>query len=403
MNATSLRERVLGASERVFPWVLGVGFAFSNVPRFYWIGVGMLLFAALWYAAWNWRAAFASPWALLVLGFFAAIALKDGLLWTLGSGRFNAFAKSGSRIVSLFGVAAMLAAYRKDASERFFGLALGVSAALIAAEAFLVRAGKAAQPVMNPNTFGMLFAWLPLFAVLRLREKGKAWTEALAAFIGLAGLVILSFDGIKAMGDRTAPLAYLLALLYVYLANPSLLRRREGATGEPWPRRLLCAEVVGAIIAIALLSTVYVPAVDSLLSRRQELWMAYAQKGAERPFLGWGYTEGEENRALVGAELKGKPIYEEFMGMGLGPHNAILAMFFENGALFALAYAALLWLRAKKTASRAGLFDVSLVAYIAFMSADAMAPGGITFLGFYLGACLLSPLHDEPRPAEAAA
>jgi O-antigen ligase len=119
----------------------------------------------------------------------------------------------------------------------------------------------------------------------------------------------------------------------------------------------------------------------------------------ERPLLGWGYTDEGDNIRLVADKLRGMPIHDQFMASGLGPHNSLLAMFFENGALFALAYLALLFLRARKTGPRAGLFDVSLAAYIAFMSADAMAPGGVTFLGFYLGACLLSPILNETESA----
>jgi hypothetical protein len=393
MNHQTLRERVLSASAPFFPWLLGVAFAFGNIPRFYWVGIGLLLFLAVWYGLWNFRAALSSRWALLVVGFFAAIALKDGILWAAGAGRFDSFAKSGSRIVSLFGAAAMLAAYPRKETERAFGLALGVSAAIIAAEALLVLWGKAGQPVMNSNTFGMLFAWLPLYFALRLREKGKAWAEILAAVVGLAGLGLLYYHGFKLGGDRTAPIAYAVGLVYLYLANP--LRSRPSRA----PRALLAVEVACAAAAIAFLSLVFVPKIDAILTGRAELWGAYAAKGMERPLLGWGYTDEGDNIRLVADKLRGMPIHDQFMASGLGPHNSLLAMFFENGALFALAYLALLFLRARKTGPRAGLFDVSLAAYIAFMSADAMAPGGVTFLGFYLGACLLSPILNETESA----
>ena len=107
MNYQSIRGRVLTLTEGLFPWILGIAFAFSNIPRFYWIGIWLLLFSALWFSVWNFRGVFSSRWALLVIVFFAAIALKDGVLWAVGSGRFDSFAKSGSRIVSLFGAAAM--------------------------------------------------------------------------------------------------------------------------------------------------------------------------------------------------------------------------------------------------------------------------------------------------------
>lgn len=400
MNYSSLRGRALALSEGALPWALGVAFAFSNIPRFYWIGVALILFSALWYSAWNFRAALSSRWALLVIGFFAAIALKDGVLWAAGAGRFDSFAKSGSRVLSLFGAAAMLAAYPRERAERAFGLALGVSAAIIAAEALLVLRGAAQAPVMNPNTFGMLFAWLPLSLALRLREKGKAWAEIAAAAAGLAGLGILYYHGFRLGGDRTAPLAYAVALAYLYLANPLWAKPPELGKRPPRaPRALLAAEVACAAAAILFLSLVFVPKFDAILTGRAQLWKAYAAKGLERPLLGWGYTDEGDNLSLVADKLRGAPIYDQFMASGLGPHNSLLAMFFENGALFALAYLALLLMRARRTGPRAGLFDVSLAAYLAFMSADAMAPGGITFLGFYLGVCLLSPVLDG---AEAA-
>jgi O-antigen ligase len=114
------------------------------------------------------------------------------------------------------------------------------------------------------------------------------------------------------------------------------------------------------------------------------------QKGAERPLLGWGYTEEDDNRRLVGPLLEGKRAYEMIMRKGLGPHNAFLGMFFENGAIAALFFVTLFFLRVLRSSTPFGSFDVSLIAYIAFMSSDAMNPGGLTFLGYYLGICLLA-------------
>lgn len=400
MNYSSLRSRALALTEGALPWALGVAFAFSNIPRFYWIGVALILFSALWFSALNFRAVLSSRWALLVIGFFAAIALKDGVLWAAGAGRFDSFAKSGSRVLSLFGAAAILAAYPGKRAERAFGLALGISAAIIAVEAFLVLRGVAAQPVMNPNTFGMLFAWFPLYLALRLREKGESWAEILAAAAGLAGFGLLYYHGFRLGGDRTAPFAYAVALAYLYLANPLWasgpeLRKRPSRA----PRALLMAEVACAAAAIVFLSLVFMPKINEALTGRQELWLSFASKGGERPLLGWGYTEPADNQRILADTLKNYPRGPQFLAEGLGPHNSLLAMFFENGGFFALAYLALLLMRAWRTGTRAGLFDVSLVAYIAFMSADAMAPGGITFLGFFLGVCLLSPILGEAEQA----
>jgi len=190
------------------------------------------------------------------------------------------------------------------------------------------------------------------------------------------------------------------ALVYLYLANPlwgpSPEQRSRPSRA---PRILLIVEAACAAAAIAFLSLVFVPKIDAILTGRAELWTAYAAKGMERPLLGWGYTDEGDNLRLLADKLRGAPIYDQFMASGLGPHNSLLAMFFENGGLFALAYLALLLLRARRTGGRVGLFDLSLAAYLAFMSADAMAPGGITFLGFYLGACLLSPILNEAESA----
>jgi O-antigen ligase len=388
MNFQTLRERVLSASERAFPLILGVAFAFSNIWRFYWVGIGAILFSAVWFAVWNFQGVIKSRWAILVLLFFLAITMKDGILWVAGSGRFTAFAKSGSRVVSLFGAAALLTAYPAQKAERFFGIALGISALIISIATAMIHFGLLQIDEMNPNTFGMLSVWVVFFIVVKLRSNKKIFTEILAGLAGLAGLGLFYLEGFKNTGNRTAIFAYVAALVYLYLANPVWPSRPGNRTS----RYLLVLEVAGAAAAITILSIVYIPRVDAILTMRQQLWMGYAQKAAERPLLGWGYTAEAENRAILDTTFRGKPVYEVYKAMGLGPHNSLLSMFFENGIIFALGFVWLLIARAWKTENRAGLFDVSLVAYIAFMSADAMAPGGISFLGFYLGVCILSPI-----------
>ena len=93
---------------------------------------------------------------------------------------------------------------------------------------------------------------------------------------------------------------------------------------------------------------------------------------------------------MLNNELRGRPIYDEFMAVGNGPHNSFLAMFFENGIIAIAIYIVLFIIRVLRTKSPPNFFDVSLVAFLVFMSTDAINSGGITFLGFFLGVCFLS-------------
>jgi hypothetical protein len=368
------KARVLKASGIALPWTLGIAFVFGDYT---YIGAILTVALCLWYSAWNWRAVLSWKWAMMVLGFFAALALKDCVMWLAGAEQFISFAKSGSRIISLFGAAAILSAYEDEKAEQIYGNALGLFAAVIAVATLLIRMGKL-PALLNPNSFGMDCCWFPLYLVIVLRRRGGAKLESYAALVALAGGAIVALEAFKNSGSRTAPIAYVVALLFIYLARPL------GA------RRLSIGVFILAIASIGFFSMTYLPNLDNLLSHRQELWNAYITKGAERPFLGWGYIDPTSAKSLLGSKLNSRPIYIEFMAAGYGPHNSFLAMFFENGAIAIVLYTILLIVRAAKAKKKPDLFDVSFIAFIVFMSSDAMNAGGITFLGFFLGTCLLA-------------
>lgn len=374
MDVARIADGTRKTAGHMLPWLLGGALVASELSR---AGSVALLALCAFYGLLFWRGVLRNTWALLVIGLFAVLTLKDGALFALGTGSFLAFAKAGSRVVSLFGAAAIIACLPRERLERRMLVPLGMIALVFGGSVFLMR--KGARPfTLNPNTFGMLVAWFPLALAALLKKKGGsyAWLGFLVLFTGFA---LIDYEARNAgmQGSRTAPLAYALGALYILLPRP--LRKPFALTS-----------VSGALVAIVVLSFVFVPKIDQILAGRQQLWQAYAHKGLERPLTGWGYTDEAANKLLLDAELAGKPIYGQFAATGLGPHNGFLSMFFENGLLAFLAYGALFVLAALRTESAPGPFDASLLAYIGFMSADAMTPGGVSFLGFYLGFCLVA-------------
>lgn len=384
LTRESFRTGGIEATGRVLHWLLSAAFVLSYYTR---VGTALIIALCAWYLALNIEALRKDRWALAVIVLFALVAAKDGAMLLAGSGSFKAFAKSGSRVFVLAGCAAMLDAHRGERIERMLLLAFGITAAAMGAIFALMRFG-AIPAIYNPNLFGMQALWFPLALAVRMRDGGLRPDAPIvrkyiaAAAILLGGVAILFADGYLAgasfPGSRTAPFALATASVFALLPRKRLARV------------LAAGVVVAALIGIAVLSRTYSEKLDNLLASRQQLWNAFAAKGAERPLTGWGYTDVEENRAIVAESMKGKSYYEAEMLIGSGPHNAFLAMFFENGILFLLAYAGLLVARLLKSSVPAGFFDVSLLAYIVLMSADAMSPGGVTFLGFFLGMCLLS-------------
>ncbi|HNV36965.1 MAG TPA: hypothetical protein PKL79_08095, partial [Rectinema sp.] len=108
-----------------------------------------------------------------------------------------------------------------------------------------------------------------------------------------------------------------------------------------------------------------------------------------QPLIGWGFTTEADNIRLVSSYMIDTPFYDAFAKTGLGPHNSFLAMFFENGVIALAGYITLLLARIRAMRPPLTMFDVSLLAYLVFMSLDAMAPGGLTVLGYFLGICIL--------------
>lgn len=373
MRYSELRVRALDETTRFLPLVFTAAFVFSYYTR---LGTIAILALCAWYLVWNGPEVLKQRWALAFIGFFALITLKDALMWALGQGAFKSFAKSGSRVFVLAGCAAMIAAVERKKLEKALVVALGLMAFVVGA-ATLGRHLNLLPLMFNRNAFGMTAAWLPLAIAAKYQARGQKRDTILAAAWLAGGFAVLCLDAAFS-GSRTAPAAFAFGALFV------LFSRRKGV------KTAAAAAVVLAVLAIGLLSATKDARIDRLLTKRQELWNAYAAKGAERPLVGWGYTEAEDNKRLMSDLLRDQPIFESFTTMGQGPHNAFLAMFFENGIVAALLFAALFVLRALKVSSPLTMFDASLIAYIAFMSADAMNPGGLTFLGFYLGICLLA-------------
>jgi len=383
MNTDTLPSRVLAQSERYLSLLLSLAFVFSYYTR---IGTAVILLLCAWYLFWNGAVVLKNRWALLLIGFFAAITLKDCLMWLIGQGMFKSFAKSGSRVFILAGCAAMIASIERRKLENSLLIALGVTALCLGISFFLMRNGRIPR-IFNPNAFGMLAGWFPLAFAARLRAEGGRKNCLFALGILIAGFSLLFTDAFLSYaslpGSRTAPFAFVLGAIFV-----GFPRR--------WNPKIVAILIVFvSVVSVMVLSVSMNQRINKVLAFRPELWSAYAAKGAERPMTGWGYTESEDNKRLLGDLLEGKSIFQEFHDVGLGPHNSFIAMFFENGILAALVFIVLIVLRMSKFSNPPGIFDVSLMAYMGFMSADAMNPGGLTFLGFYLGICLLAFDHAK--------
>lgn len=373
------RDGVLGISGRIAPPVLALAFILS-----YWTAAGTVLIIPFcaWYAVFGWRKALRSVWVQAVLGFFLLLALKDFLSFLAGSGTFRSFAKSGSRGFVLLGAASFLALYGKDKAEWVFlsalagvAAAMGIYWALFTAHLSLGWP-KAFDETLQRNVPGQLSLWFPLGILLYARKmEGRfapVWRIAAFAF-GEVFMIFLSLSG----GWRVGPLAFAVLGLGLFL---------------PWPR--VRHYFVPSLLLLSLLALFGLMGTSDrrfnrLLFYRIDLWNAYAAKAMERPLLGWGYSEPERNKDLAAEDLKGTMAFEEFAQVGLGPHNAYIAMVFENGLVALAGFVALLFFRAFSIRSPPSFFDLSFAAFIFLLALDAMNPGGLRFLGFFLSFCLI--------------
>jgi hypothetical protein len=370
------KNRLLARSYDIVPLALGIAFSFSDYT---YIGVAIILFISAWYALLNWRVVLSDTWALTVLGFFLAIALKDGLLYALGSGSFTSFAKTGSRVVVLAGAAGLLNAYSKPQIEDIFETALAILAGTVSIITILMRLGLIPW-INNANTFGMSFVWFPLLLAYRIQKKDGKRASSFSRLVLLAGFAIVLFEaiGMREQGSRTAPLAFLAGAFFVLSSKP----RTQKYLGY--------GLFFIAIIATIYFSLTFDTSINKLLANRQYLWNAFAHKGLQRIWTGWGWTDSAANVRIVGDYMKNTPFYQAFLSKGYGPHNALLAMFFENGLIGFVAYCVLITARIAKSAHPFNFFDISFMAFIVFFSLDAFAPGGLSFLGYFLGICLLA-------------
>lgn len=373
-----VKDRLLSIAYTIVPLLLGIAF---SVGDFTYIGVALIVAVSAWYLILGWKAVLSNQWALLVIGFFLAIALKDGTLFALGQGSFKAFAKSGSRVFVLAGTAAFLMAYEKHTIEKAFGTALGIAAAAAAAMTILARLGVIPW-IINANMFGETFVWFPLYLAYTTKKKGTRKANVLSLVILLAGFAIVLFEafGMREQGSRAAPLAFLAGAFFLIISRL-----------EPKLRKWLAyALLAGAVAAIFYCSLTFDERINNLLANRQYLWNAYAHKGIEHIWFGWGWTDSSDNQRIIGEYMKNTPFYQGFVSRGFGPHNSLLAMFFENGILALIAYIGLVVARIARARVPFSFFDISLMAFIVFFSIDAFAPGALSFLGYYLGVCLLA-------------
>lgn len=370
------KARMLEVSGAVLPYALGIAFSFSSYT---YIGVALTLVISAWYIALGWRKVLSDRWSLIVIGFFLAITCKDAIAFVLKTESFTAFAKSGSRVFVLAGSAALLLSYTREKIERVFMLGYGIAAVWIAIIFILMRLSVVPW-LYNPNEFGDLAMWFPLLWGSSLYARGDSKSRTLAAIVLALGLAVLSFDavGMTVQGSRTAPVAFAVGMMFIIISATKASR---------WLAVVLLAAAVGSIL---FFSIVFIPQIDMLLIHRQELWQSYWIKALQRPFTGWGFTEASDNIRLLEPIMRGKSYYPSFMIGGAGPHNSFLAIFFENGIFALIGFVAILGYRLARCARPLRPFDIALIAYIVVISLDAMMAGGLTYLGYFLGICILA-------------
>ena len=385
----SRKPRLLEVSYKWLPYILGIAFSFSSYT---YVGVALTLILSAWYLALGWKEIIKDKWSLVVIGFFLAITCKDAVEFVLKNETFAAFAKSGSRVFVLAGSAAMLLSYSRDKIERAFVIGYGIAAAWIGI-VFIFMRFSVVPWIYNYNEFGDLAMWFPMLLGARLYSKGDKKSRTLAVIIFIASLAILGFDavGMKIQGSRTAPVALAVGFAFTLISDKKVSR---------WLGFALLIGAVGSIIVCALY---FSPRIDTLLEHRQELWQAYWVKAFQRPLTGWGWTSAADNIRLLEPVMRGKFYYPEFIATGLGPHNSFLAIFFEDGILAFVGFIAVLIFKIAKSSHPLRPFDIALFAYIVVISLDAMMAGGLTYLGYFLGVCILSIDRGEKRITPAAA
>ncbi|HQK09438.1 MAG TPA: O-antigen ligase family protein [Rectinema sp.] len=371
------RDSLFATSLRFLPFLFALAFSFSGYTN---IAIFVILFLSFWYLILNWQIVIRDRWALCVIGFFLAIAAKDGIMFALGKGSFVAFAKSGSRPVVLAGCSAMLYAHSREDIERALSVGFSVTFFYLFI-IFIFMRFKILPMIYNANTFGMVGIWAAILTgTNKWQNKTKnSKLQALAILISMFILVLQDafFSG-SFEGSRTAVFAMIAALCFILLSETKyaiILARLELAV---------------VLVFIFIGSMVFIPQFNDLLANRQYLWQAFLRKGLEQPLLGWGFTTEAANIHLVSSYMIDTPFYDSFAKTGLGPHNSFLAMFFENGVIALAGYITLLIARIRAIRVPLTMFDVSLLAYFIFMSLDAMAPGGLTVLGYFLGLCILA-------------
>ncbi|CAA7612160.1 O-antigen ligase [Magnetospirillum sp. UT-4] len=280
-------------------------------------------------------------WAVLFLAAYAAISA----FW--GPVPANAVVAAGKvAVAALLGIGLIhYAATLDDDGRRVVGSALtaGVAAAglLLAVDYGASGAlhgdigGSGIKGVANRATSVLLLLALP--AVLWLSERGRT-ALALALALGAGGAIALA-------DNRTSLLAMVVSLavfMTVRLAGTGALRvARVGLV---------------VLVATAPLATVFIPDPaqsyaswgwrQPSLHHRLTIWRYVGERIAERPVLGFGM---DSSRSLSGGEARlrisppdaAAPVEEQLLP--LHPHNAVLQIWLELGAVGAAALAVLLY------------------------------------------------------------
>ncbi len=377
------RARLLQVSGAILPFALGIAFSFSSYA---YIGIALTLGISAWYIVLGWKKVLSDRWSLMVLAFFLAITFKDAIAFVLKTESFIAFAKSGSRVFVLAGSAALLLSYTREKIERAFLIGYGIAAAWIAIIFILMRLSVVPW-LYNPNEFGDLAMWFPLLWGSSLYARSDSKSKTLAAIVFVLGFAVLSFDavGMTVQGSRTAPVAFAIGFIFILISKSKI---------SHWLGIILLLSAVGCIL---FFSIYFDPRIDELLAHRQELWQAFWQKALQQPLTGWGWTSADDNIRLLEPLMRGKFLYPQFITNGFGPHNSFLAIFFENGMLALIGFVAMLGVRILWSSRPLRPFDIALITYIVVISLDAMMAGGFTYLGYFLGICILA-VNPETAP-----
>ncbi len=229
----------------------------------------------------------------------------------------------------------------------------------------LLSLDKAHKSTLNVATIGALYLW-PWAMALRRRFSDRV---AVLGVIGAAAILFAASADAQAVALIVGGVVFGLGTSLPRQA-PGLLALAmvAGVAGAPWiPERLPDPSE----------STPIVRYLTPSAAHRIVIWHTTAEHIAEKPVLGHGfdasralYTEKDRVFYRYADEIVGKPWMGFFEPIPLHPHNAVLQVWLEFGAVGALALAgvllSVLWSLARTVEDRAdralmlGLFTTGL-------------------------------------------